>query len=98
MYYTASGIITTVGGRPVHRLREDGVFHSKLQRPGLCVLMKTTAIPCISVTYRTQLQYPVSQLLTKVFNTKFLRSVGCNIVLPMGAFADVRNSNFRNTK
>jgi len=22
-YYTASGIITPVGGRPVHRLRED---------------------------------------------------------------------------
>ena len=23
MYYTASGIITPIGGRPVHRLRED---------------------------------------------------------------------------
>ena len=23
LYYTASGIITTVGGRPVHKLRED---------------------------------------------------------------------------
>jgi len=23
LYYTASGIITQVGGRPVHRLRED---------------------------------------------------------------------------
>jgi len=23
LYYTASGIITTVGGRQVHRLRED---------------------------------------------------------------------------
>jgi hypothetical protein len=23
MYYTASGIVTPVGGRPVHRLRED---------------------------------------------------------------------------
>jgi len=23
LYYTASGIITPVGGRPVHRLRED---------------------------------------------------------------------------
>ena len=23
MYYTVSGIITPVGGRPVHRLRED---------------------------------------------------------------------------
>ena len=24
LYYTASGIITPVGGRPVHSLREDG--------------------------------------------------------------------------
>ena len=23
VYYTASGTITTIGGRPVHRLRED---------------------------------------------------------------------------
>jgi len=23
LYYTASGIITNVGGRPVHRVRED---------------------------------------------------------------------------
>jgi hypothetical protein len=25
LYYTASGIITPVGGRPVHRLREDWI-------------------------------------------------------------------------
>jgi hypothetical protein len=25
LYYTASGIITPIGGRPVHRLREDSV-------------------------------------------------------------------------
>jgi hypothetical protein len=25
MYYTASGVITPVGGRPVHRLRDDSV-------------------------------------------------------------------------
>ena len=24
LYYTASGIITPIGGRPVHRSREDG--------------------------------------------------------------------------
>jgi len=24
LYYTTSGIITPIGGRPVHRLREDG--------------------------------------------------------------------------
>jgi len=26
LYYTASGIITPVGGRPVHRLREDSDY------------------------------------------------------------------------
>jgi len=25
LYYTASGIVTPVGGRPVHRLREDNL-------------------------------------------------------------------------
>ena len=25
LYYTASGIVTPVGGRPVHRLREDSL-------------------------------------------------------------------------
>ena len=27
LYYTASGIITPVGGGPVHRLREDSYSH-----------------------------------------------------------------------
>ena len=27
LYYTTSGIITPVGGRPVHRLREDTRYH-----------------------------------------------------------------------
>ena len=31
LYYTASGIITPVGGRPVHRLREDGARDGHLQ-------------------------------------------------------------------
>ena len=30
LYYTASGIITPVGGRPVHRLREDYMFRALL--------------------------------------------------------------------
>jgi len=25
IYYTASGVITPIGGRPVHRLREDSL-------------------------------------------------------------------------
>jgi len=31
LYYTASGIITPVGGRPVHRLREDRAQDGHLQ-------------------------------------------------------------------
>ena len=31
LYYTASGIITPVGGRPVHRLREE-VFSQPVHR------------------------------------------------------------------
>ena len=31
LYYTATGIITPVGGRPVHRLREDyQMLHNKI--------------------------------------------------------------------
>jgi len=32
MYYTASGIITPVGGRPVHKLREDSVHGTDTYR------------------------------------------------------------------
>ena len=28
-YYTASGIITTVGGRPVHKLREESSLYAR---------------------------------------------------------------------
>jgi len=31
LYYTASGIMTPVGGRPVHRLREDCARDGHLQ-------------------------------------------------------------------
>ena len=30
LYYTASGIVTPVGGRPVHRLREDSLHSQPL--------------------------------------------------------------------
>jgi len=31
LYYTTSGIITPIGGRPVHRLRKDSlIFHYKI--------------------------------------------------------------------
>ena len=33
LYYTASGIITPVGGRPVHRLREDSSLNLCTGRP-----------------------------------------------------------------
>ena len=33
MYYTASGIISPVGGRPVHRLREESSLNMCTGRP-----------------------------------------------------------------
>jgi len=35
-YYTASGIITPVGGRPVHRLRVDWVLSQPVHRTYRC--------------------------------------------------------------
>ena len=36
LYYTASGIITPIGGRPVHRLREDKYNFDRLTMSTLC--------------------------------------------------------------
>jgi len=47
-YYMASGIITPVGGRPVHRLREDCARDGHLQEPLLSQPVHGTA------TYRNQ--------------------------------------------
>jgi len=35
LYYTASGIITPVGGRPVYRLREDSVLSQPVHRTAI---------------------------------------------------------------
>ena len=56
MYYTASGIITLVGGRPVHRLREeserfvipDGCITLIQFYLGVLVLMNLLCLFCIS--------------------------------------------------
>jgi len=37
-YYTASGINTTIGGRPVHRLREDSI-HLCTGRPPIGLMI-----------------------------------------------------------
>ena len=39
LYYTASGIITPVGGRPVHRLREDSSLNLCTGRPPTGVII-----------------------------------------------------------
>ena len=39
LYYTASGIITLVGGRPVHRLREDSSLNMRTGRPPTGVMI-----------------------------------------------------------
>jgi len=38
LYYTASGIITPVGGRPVHRLREDGAATYRCDDTRCCII------------------------------------------------------------
>ena len=46
LYYTVSGIITPIGGRPVHRLREDSSEESSLNlctgRPPIDVMILET--------------------------------------------------------
>ena len=39
LYYIASGIITPVGGRPVHRLREDSSLNLCTGRPPTGVMI-----------------------------------------------------------
>ena len=39
LYYTASGIITPVGGRPVHRLREESSLNPCTGRPSIGVMI-----------------------------------------------------------
>jgi len=39
LYYTASGIITPVGGRPVHRFREESYLNLRTGRPPTSVMI-----------------------------------------------------------
>jgi len=39
LYYTASGIITPIGGRPLHRLREDSSLNLCTGRPPTDVMI-----------------------------------------------------------
>jgi len=39
LYYTASGIVTPVGGRPVHRLSEDSSLNLCAGRPPTGVMI-----------------------------------------------------------
>jgi len=39
LYYTASGIITPVGGRPMHRLRKQSSLNLCTGRPPTCVMI-----------------------------------------------------------
>ena len=38
LYYTVSGIITPIGGRPVHRMREDSL-NLRTERPPVGVII-----------------------------------------------------------
>ena len=47
LYITVSGIITPIGGRPVHRLREDRIQSSLnlcMRRPPISVMIPETVI------------------------------------------------------
>ena len=39
LYYTASGIITPIGGCPVHRLSEDSSLNLCTGQPPICVMI-----------------------------------------------------------
>jgi len=47
LYYTASGIITPVGGRPVHRLREDSLtdMHGQQNKKKNLTSMQHVRVP-----------------------------------------------------
>ena len=38
LYYTVSGIITPIGGRPVHRFREDGTATYRFDDTRDCII------------------------------------------------------------
>jgi len=61
LYYTASGIITPVGGRPVHRLREDSL--------NMC-----TGRPPIGVTISDSVQYNFDLLLMSTWCSKHVEA------------------------
>ena len=60
MYYTASGIITPVGGLPVHRLREDGCFTISLLYASTCFEHY------VLIIRRSKLYYTASGIITPV--------------------------------
>ena len=61
-YYTASGIITLVGGRPVHRLREDS-------SPNLC-----TGRPHTGVMIPDAVQYKFDLLMMSTLCSKHVEA------------------------
>ena len=75
LYYTASGIIKPVGGRPVHRLREDWLhvpmFFLCLQQNYEMVAKFQAATACFSCD-PPHLNLPKLILLTPISTTLFL--------------------------
>ena len=50
LYYTASGIITPIGGRPVHRLREDWMESIPSSRKAFHPVLSLYCKYCIEIT------------------------------------------------
>ena len=63
LYYTASGIVTPVGGRPVHRLREDCTKSSFI----ISLLYASTCFEhYVLIIRRSELYYTASGIITPV--------------------------------
>ena len=59
LYYTVSGIITPVGGRPVHRLREDSLGI-------ILVIPQHVSSTILLITRRSKFYYTESGIVTPV--------------------------------
>jgi hypothetical protein len=81
LYHTASGIITTVGGRPVHRLREERMCCHCLYHPHIhnSVTLKMGTARCSKMSDRTFVIYALRTQKTGSPATTAMKS--CKLML-----------------
>ena len=66
MYYTVSGIITPIGGRPVHRLREDWMECKRLNFYNKFISSVYMFRVHVLIFRRAKLYYTVSGIITPI--------------------------------